>query len=319
VPLAEILTEARSSQVVELMAWIFDLSRHGYVHSAMEEAYRVIQFAPTYLALHSMMGELLVKEKDLQGAVTKFQVVSRAYASRGEMLQAIRYSRRVVELAPTDLNARGKLIEQLIAFGQIENALDEYGQLAEVYYSLADLSMARKTYMDALRVTQQSNVDRSLKIKLLHRVADIDMQSLDWRQALRVLEQVRTLQPDDEGARMQIIQLNFRMGQEQQALAEMDNYLAYLSSTNQHQILGVFLTSMVNEHPENITVRRRLADAYRQFGQLTDAILQLDTIGEMLLQAGDRTGAMQTIETIITLSPPNKTEYITLLRQLQSG
>ena len=106
IPLAEILTEARSSQVVELMAWIYDLSQHGHVRSAMEEAYRAIQFAPTYLALHSMMGELLVKENDLSGAVTKFQVVSRAYASRGEMQQAIRYSRRVVELAPTDLNAR---------------------------------------------------------------------------------------------------------------------------------------------------------------------------------------------------------------------
>jgi tetratricopeptide (TPR) repeat protein len=289
------------------------------LHSAMEEAYRVVQFAPTYLALHSMMGELLVKEKDLQGAVTKFQVISRAYASRGEMQQAIRYSRRVVELAPTDLNARGKLIEQLIASGQNENALDEYGQLAEVHYSLADLSMARKTYMDALRAAQQSNIDRSLRIKLLHRVVDIDMQSLDWRKALRVLEQIRTLQPDDEDARMQIIQLNFRMGQEQQALAEMDNYLAYLNSTNQHQKLGLFLTNMVNEHPDNIPVRRRLADAYRQFGQFTEAILQLDTIGEMLMQAGDRTGAMQTIESIIALSPPNKAEYITLLRQLQNG
>jgi tetratricopeptide (TPR) repeat protein len=319
IPLAEILTEARSSQVVELMAWIYDLAKHGYFRSAMEEAYRVIQLAPTYLALHSLMGELLVKVKDQQGAVTKFQVVSRAYASRGEMQQAVRYSRRVVELAPTDLNARSKLIEQLVAFGQIENALDEYGQLAEVYYSLADLSMARKTYLDAVRVAQQSNVDRFLKIKLLRRVADIDMQSLDWRQALRIMEQIRTLQPDDEGARTQIIQLNFRMGQEQQALDEVDNYLAYLSSNNQHQKLGLFLTHMVNEHPKNIPVRRRLADAYRQFGQRAEAILQLDSIGEMLLQAGDRAGAIQTIETIITLSPPNKAEYIKLLRKLENG
>lgn len=319
IPLAEILTEARSSQVVELIAWIYDLSSHGYVRSAMEEAYRVMQLAPTYLPLHSLMAELLVKEKDQQGAVTKFQVVSRAYASRGEMQQAIRYSRRVVELAPTDLNARGKLIEQLIAFGLVEIALEEYGQLAEVYYNLADLSMARKTYMDALRVAQQTNVDRALKIKLLHRVADIDMQSLDWRQALRVLEQVRTLQPDDEGARMQIIQLNFRMNQEQQALAELDNFLAYLSSNNQFERMSAFLISLVNERPNNIPMHRRLADVYRQFGQLPDAILQLDTIGEMLLQAGDRAGAMQTIETIIALSPPNKAEYIMLLRQLQNG
>ena len=179
--------------------------------------------------------------------------------------------------------------------------------------------MARKTYLDALRVAQQSKVDRVLKIKLLHRVADIDMQSLDWRQALRIMEQIRTLQPDDEGARTQIIQLNFQMGQEQQALDELDNFLAYLSSNNQRQKLGRFLTNMVNEHPDNIPVRRRLADAYRQTGQLAEAILQLDSIGEMLLEAGDRAGAIQTIETIIALSPPNKAEYITLLRQLENS
>jgi hypothetical protein len=38
-----------------------------------------------------------------------------------------------------------------------------------------------------------------------------------------------------------------------------------------------------------------------------------------LLQTGDRAGAIQTIETIIALAPPNRAEYITLLRQLQSG
>ena len=319
IPLAEILTEARSSQVVESMAVIYDLVKRGFLRTAMEEAYRVIQVAPTYLALHSLMGELLVQEKDLHGAVVKFQVVARAYASRNEIQQAIRYSRRVVELAPTDLNARAKLIEQLLSFGLVENALDEYGQLAEIYYSLADLSMARKTYMDALRIAQQSSVDRATKIKLLHRVADIDMQSLDWRQALRVLEQVRTLQPDDDGARTQIIQLNFRMTQEQQALAELDNYLAYLSSNNQHKKLIAFMSNMITEYPDNIPVRRRMADVYRQLGQLEDAILQLDAIGEMLLQAGDRAGAMQTIESIIALAPANREDYLTLLKQLQSG
>jgi len=265
------------------------------------------------------MGELLVKEKDQLAAVTKFQVVSRAYASRGEMQQAIRYARRVVELAPTDLNARGKLIEQQITSGQIENALDEYVQLAELYYNLANLSMARKTYMEALRAAQQANVDRDLKIKLLHRVADIDLQSLDWRQALRILEQARTLQPDDEIALLQIVQINFRMGQEQQALAELDKFLAHLSNNNQYTALCSFLNKLVEEHPDKIPIRRRLADAYRQSYQISEAIHQYDTIGELLLQAGDRAGALQTIETIIALAPPNQMEYVTLLRQLQNS
>ncbi len=201
----------------------YRLMKEGLYHSATEEAFFALQQTPTYLPLHSVMGEMLAQSGDIEGGVAKFQVVSRSYAARGEMQQAIQFARKVVELAPTDLSARTKLIEQLLAFGQVENAIDEYVQLAEVYYSLADLNMARKTYTEALRTAQQANVDRSLRVRILHRMADIDVQSLDWRQALRVLEQIRTLQPDDFEARSQIIQLNIRLGQEPQALAEVDN------------------------------------------------------------------------------------------------
>jgi tetratricopeptide (TPR) repeat protein len=317
IPLAEVLTEARSGQVIESVSVIYNLMKKELYHSAMEEAYHALQQTPTYLPLHSLMGEMLVKSGDIEGAVAKYQVVSRSYGARGEMQQAIQYSRKVVELSPTDLASRNRLIEQLIAFGQVENAIDEFVQLAEVYYSMADLAMARKTFMEAFKAAQQASVDRTTKAKLLHRIADIDVQSLDWRQALRILEQIRTLQPEDQEARLQIIHLSFRLGQEQQALAELDNYMAYLTSSGQTQVLLSFMAGMVDEYPQSIPVRRRLVDAFVNTGQVEEAISQLDEIGEALLQSGDRAGAIQAVETIISLSPPNKQEYVALLGQLR--
>jgi tetratricopeptide (TPR) repeat protein len=225
----------------------------------------------------------------------------------------------MIELTPTDLNARGRLIEQLLAFGKAESAVEEYIQLAEVYHSLADFNMARKTYTEALRTAQQTNVDRSLRVRILHRMADIDIQSLDWRQAMRVLEQVRTLQPNDFEARLQIIQLNMRLGQESQALAEVDNCIAHLSSINQPDRLIKFMLDLVEEYPQNIPMRRRLADIYRDFGHRTEAINQLDEIGDILLKMGDRGVAIQTVEMIISMDPPNKAEYQQLLDQIKSG
>lgn len=317
IPLAEVLTEARSGQVIEAVSKIYRLMKEGLYHSATEEAFFALQQTPTYLPLHSVMGEMLAQSGDIEGGVAKFQVVSRSYAARGEMQQAIQFARKVVELAPTDLSARTKLIEQLLAFGQVENAIDEYVQLAEVYYSLADLAMARKTYMDAFKAAQQANLDRSSKIRLLHRIADIDLQSLDWRQALRILEQIRTLQPEDKDARLQIIQLSFRLNQEQQALAELDNYLAYLTSNARtHQAL-TFMEKLVEEYPDSIPVRRRYVDNLVNAGRVSDAINQLDAMGEALLQSGDRAGAIQAIESIIALSPPNREEYLKLLSELR--
>jgi tetratricopeptide (TPR) repeat protein len=318
-PLAELLTEARSGQVIDSVSAIYAMIDKGFYRTAIEEAFRTLQDAPTYLPLHSIVGDILVKEGDSVNAVIKYQVVARAYAARGEAQQAIGFLRKVVDLAPTDLGARGRLIEQLISYGKFETAIDEYCQLAAVYYSLADLNMARKTYTEALRTAQQAKVERSLRVKILHRMADIDLQSLDWRQAMRVLEQIRTLQPDDQETRSQLIQLNLRLGQEQQALAELDNYMAFLSSANQIDALAPVLENLVTENPERIPLRRRLVDLYRHLGRTSDAITQLDAIGDILLEAGDRAAAIQTVETILSLEPPNKLEYQQLLEQLRFG
>ncbi|MBN2550857.1 MAG: tetratricopeptide repeat protein [Anaerolineales bacterium] len=318
-PLAEILTEARSGQIIEAITRINEISNTGNLRAAMEEAFYALDSAPTYLPLHNLMGELLVKQGNIPGAVNKLQVVARAYGMRGEPQPAIGLYRRVVELTPTDLNARSRLIDQLLASGQAEAATNEYMQLAEVYYSLADLNMARKVYTDALRAAQLPRVDSTLRIKILHRMADIDMQSLDWRQALRIYEQIRTLQPEDIEARANLIELNFRLDQEQQSLAELDNYLAFLSSNNQMVKAVSFLETLVAENPKRVLVRRRLADLYRHLGRMKEAILQLDAIGEHLMQEGDRNSAIQIIEMIISLNPPNRADYQRLMEQLRSA
>jgi tetratricopeptide (TPR) repeat protein len=319
IPLAEILIEARSSEVISAITTIHEMISKGQGRSAMEEAFYALQEAPTYLPLHAIMGDILYQQGELVGAVEKFGVIARTYSTRGDVQQAINYARRIVDLAPTDLNARGRLIEQLLAFGKPESAIEEYMQLAEVYYSLADLNMARKTFTEALRTAQQANVDRSLRVRILHHMADIDVQSLDWRQALRVLEQIRTLQPDDFEARAQIIQLNIRLGQEPQALAEVDNCIDHLSNSNQPDKLIKFMEALVAEYPRNIPIRRRLADIYRDLGRKTEAVNQLDEIGEMLLEMGDRGVAIQTVEMIIAMDPPNKAEYLHFLEQIKKG
>ena len=105
IPLAEVLTEARSSQVIESVAAIYELMNEGKHQTAMEEAYFTLSLAPTYLPMHTLMGDLLVKEGDLDRAVAKLEVVTRSYAARGESQQAIRYARKVVQISPADFRS----------------------------------------------------------------------------------------------------------------------------------------------------------------------------------------------------------------------
>jgi tetratricopeptide (TPR) repeat protein len=316
-PLAEILTQARSSQIVESLSTIHQLERAGHLRSAMEEAFFALQLAPSYLHLHITIGDLLIKQGQTEEAMEKFLVVAQSYSSRGEARRAISLYRKVVELAPLDLNARMRLIEMLTSMGQNEEALTEHMEFAEVHYSMANLEQARKSYEEALSLAQQSKVDRSWQSRILHRMADIDMQSLDWRHALRTYEQIRTLVPDDEDARSSLVTLNFRYGQEARGLAELDNYLDYLEGSGKRDKAIQFLEGLLTEDPKRVGLLRRLAERYYTAGRVDDAVVRLDSAGEALMDAGDVKGAIQVIETILAMRPKNVTEYKTLLAQLR--
>ena len=61
--------------------------------------------------------------------------------------------------------------------------------------------------------------------------------------------------------------------------------------------------------PQQPLLRRALAEEYRRAGRTQDAVAQLDALGENLLNAGERDGAIQAIEAIIALNPPNQASY----------
>ncbi len=317
-PLAEILIQAQSSQVLEAMNTINQMARSGCLRSAMDEAFHALTYAPTYLPLHTLMGDLLIREERIPDAIGKFSVIAHAYSVRGEAGQAIGLYRRILQLAPMDLSMRTLLIEQLTARGQQDEAIAEYIELADTYYRLAELDMARKAYTTALRLAQQPNADRGWSLRILNRMADIDMQRLDWKSALRVYEQIRTIKPDDETIRRSLIDLNFRLFQRAQAVAELEGYVAYLETNRQGEKALAFVQALLEEEPDRTELRRVLATLHQRAGNMEKAVEQLDMVGNALMDAGDREGTIEVITVILTLNPPNAEQYRQVLQDLQA-
>jgi tetratricopeptide (TPR) repeat protein len=318
-PLAEVILQAQSSQVLEAINHIHQLARAGQLRTAMEEAFQAVTYAPTYLPLHTLIGDLLVRENHTQEAIAKFSTVAQAYSVRGEAAQSAKMLRRVVQLAPMDMVARSRLIEQLVAQGQVDEAIREYLELADIYYRLAELDGARKTYTRALRFVQQANADRSWNVHILQRMADIDMQKLDWKQAVRVYEQIRTLRPDDEGVRKNLIEISLRLGQPAQANAELESYLTYLQSSGRNGQGVKFIEELLQDRPDDLMLKRALAQQYQQAGRVEDAVVQLDSIADSFLSAGRKEEAIVTINQILLMNPPSAEQYRQLLLQLQSS
>ena len=318
-PIAEVIIQAQSSQVLDAINQVNQLARLEQLRSAMDEAFHALQTAPTYLPLHTLIGDLLVREGHTIEAIAKYTVVANAYGVRGESSQSTKMLRRVIELAPMDLKARTRLIDQLVARGDVNEAINGYLEVADIYYRLAELDMARKTYTEALRVVQQASADRSWNVHILQRMADIDMQRLDWKQAMRIFEQIRTLSPDDQGVRKKLIDLNLRLAQHSQAISELENYLSYLHTNGKLEQSIPFLEDLINENADSVILRRALAGQYQQAGRTEDAVAQLDTIGELLIEEGKKEEAAGVIQQILMMNPPNADDYRQLLEQLQTS
>jgi len=318
-PLAEILTQTKSSQIIEAMSNIHRMARGGQLRSAMEEAYHSLQYAATYLPMHTLISELLIQDDKVDEAITKLSVVAHAYSVRGESKQATKTLQRVIQLSPMDLSARTRLIDQLVEGGQAEEALTEYLELADLYYRQAELDIAFKTYTTALQLCQQTKVHSDWNVRILKKMADIDLQHLNLRQACSIYEQIRTIRPNDIAVRKSIIDLNIRLGQPNQAYDEIDNFVANLESNGLRNEAIPYLEDLLEEYPQQIILRRYLAEEYRQAGRKDDAIAQLNTLGEICLDVGDNEAAIQAVETIIALNPPNLDQYQSIIKKLKEG
>lgn len=315
-PLAEVLTEASSSEVVVAMSGIRQLVSEGRRQAAFEEALFALQAVPTYLPLHIVIGDLLASANQTQAAVEKYTVVARSYSVRGEAVRAIEMLRRIIEMSPMDLEVRNRLIDQLIARGQSKDALEEIIKLAGVHYSLAALAEARKTFARALRFIQQSGLSDAWRVQVLHRMADIDVQSLNWRQALTVYQQICVIQPDNIDANRSLIDLNFRLGERNQALTCMDAFIKTLDKADRKADIISFLEDLSDEWSGQTIIKRYLAEYYQLMGRTKDAIQQLEAASEIFLEAGNRDGAARSIQKIIDLNPADVENYREMLDRI---
>ena len=315
-PLAEILTTAYSDRLDRSIANIHSLAEQGYWRSAMEEAFWTLQGASAYLPLHTFMSDLLIQQGFIDEAIAKLAVVAQAYKVRGENKRAVEVFRRMIELSPMDINARECLIQELITGNEIEAAVRETMGMANVYYDMADLSKARQTYTDTLRLAQQANLDVAQKVNILHQMADVDIQSLDWRQALVVYKQIRTLSPCDDKANAKLVDLNLRLGQQSQAGVELDQYLAYVVENLDLEIVLSFIKRMVEDHPEQDFFRKRLVELFRQAGRKGEAIEHLGRLVNQLVSVEEKTVAVKVIQSILELKPTNAEQYQQILNDL---
>jgi tetratricopeptide (TPR) repeat protein len=317
VPIAELLEVGGTERVLQSLARIDDHISNKFYAVALEEAMLAMDHVPDYLALHSRMAEIMLQQGNTSGGMTKLRTVAKTHRMRGQIAQASNIYSRIIRHSPIDIAARRQLIELLAQQDRSDEAIAQYIDLAELYRQMAEIETARDTLEQAYQLCQRSNVDRKVVVRILDRMGDMDLSRLEWRQALRIFEQICELDPSNEKARSNLIDLNLRLGQEPDAAESLDIHLENLVNAGQASEALILLEDLAREYPGKQALHARLAEAYRAAGRTADAIAQYDALGEIQLDAGQSQEAIKTIETILNLDPPNIEGYHELLHNLK--
>lgn len=308
-----------SGQIVAGLSRAQRLVSNSALLPALEELYYDLQLAPSETLLHELIATMMIKRDHLDAAIEKYLLIARKYELEGDRNQAVRVLSQAQQLSPTNLTIRNRLIELLFSLDRRDDAIRQYLDLAETYYRLADLDKSRATYLNVLRLSQKGETNRDWNIEILKRVADIDLQRLDWRQALRIFDQIRGFDPEDMETRASLVELNYRLGQDAAAISELDSAVTYYDQINKIPTAMRMVSSLVAIRPDNTDMQSRLFAVSRRVKNMADAISLLDSYADELLESGNKAAAIVHLETIIALGPPNTMEYRKVLEQLRSS
>jgi tetratricopeptide (TPR) repeat protein len=303
-------------RVTEGLNLIDHYMREGLYTLAMDQAHYLIEKASDYLPIHWRVGQILLERNNIQAAMEKYNLVADTYLMRGDQDRAAELLHEALRIAPMDTSLHQGLIKLFEQQEKWPELLNQYINMADAYYQLADLDNARSTCQTAIQLAQRISAPKEQTVHILHRLGEIDVSRLELRQAMRTYEQIRKLEPEDERARRTLVDLNYRLSDPISAVQELDGLLrVYAKQRKAGQIIRV-LEELVTRFPNDMALRSRLAAVYRQTGNTTKAIEQLDTLAELQLEAGLHSDAVVTIRRIIEMNPPRMDDYRRLLQQL---
>jgi tetratricopeptide (TPR) repeat protein len=303
-------------ELTESVSKIDRYIRDGFLTLAMDEAHYAVEIAPNYLPVHMRMAQILQADKHLPAATQKYRIIADTYIVRDQTERAAGILNDVLKIAPMDLEVRSSLIEMLRKEERWPEVLEQYIDMADAYYQLADFDMARDTYDEAMQLAEGLDTSTEQYTHILHRMADIDVTRMDLRQALRTYEQIKAMAPEDERTRKALMDLNYRLNNRVDAIKELDELMRLYARQRRPDLIMQVLEEQVALYPDEMALRSRLAALYARMGRRDDAVTQLDALGELQLDAGMHAAAAGTIRQIISLNPPGVDDYRRLLSTL---
>ena len=314
--LAELISVPDSEEILRSIAMAQEYRRRNRFYSALEEIFHTMSTTPYYLPLHHLLGVVLRDNGRIDEAIEKFETIAKTYEIRGQISQALTTYELILEISPLDIAVHRRVLELLVQHGRIDDALQQYLYTADAHYQLAQPDRAREIYSEALRLAPRGNPEKEWQIRILHRMADLDVQRLDWTAAIKDNEEILRISPDDERAHLALFRLYPRTGRSRLGIGALDKLIKRYLTNNKTAKALTILEDLTESQPDSIPLRARIAQLCLNLGKRDQALQHLDILGALQLETGHTEGAIKTIEAILALNPPNEESYADLYREM---
>jgi tetratricopeptide (TPR) repeat protein len=306
-----------SAKVLEALYLSQEYEREGQLNAALEEAYRAIAAAQDYLPAHIRLAEVLVRQGRSEEAAEKYQIIGDTFHARGDLNGAAQMYEQAVTLAPLELSAYYRLIDQARRQQQYDRALEYYVALGGAQEQLQQPDRAQATYQAALKLAPLSSQENEWRVRLLRLVAGIDIQQGESHLALAAYRELRLNDPLDRQNVLTLVDLYFQIDQPEIAARELDHYFGQLIDEGREGEVPAILAEAVALHPTSIGLNERLVRLHLAQGQTAAALPVLGRLAELHLSAGETSAAADAMALIVKLDADNVARYHQLQKQLR--
>lgn len=316
VSMAELLEAEESDEVLRALSLGQEYLKRGLLAAAADECYRAVGLAPDYLPAHLKLADVWLQMGDIARAADKYRLVADLYALRGDPKRAVAVYRRLLQINAADTEARAVCIRLLLQQGEYEAALEEYIAQIQMLARVAQVGQALALAQEAQALIQQQGLAPRWQAAVLHQVGEIQVGRVQWKAALETYRQIAALSPADERARVRLVDLYYKLGQEADALAQLNELLALYRERGEHNRMISVLRELADLRPDAPDLHRLLAQAYQAAGRMAEAVQELDWLSRLYWEAGEIAQARAAVQDIIALNPHNVETFRARLRQM---
>jgi tetratricopeptide (TPR) repeat protein len=183
---------------------------------------------------------------------------------------------------------------------------------------LAQGERAVEKLNEALRLAPRGDPVRHWPSEIQRRLADIHTQRLDWRKAAPALEAIFNNEPGDVEAGQRLVDLYYKMGNEERAKRVLEQMLAYANERSDYVTGLIILRGQAEIHPDDLNLIRQVGEQYVLMGDMAAAISTWDPLIERMVRSGQSAQAMALLRKMISLKPANEARYRQILKALMA-